>query len=46
MQMVSVYKDPTGKNVFPKTRPRTHTDVKCLQMRMLCLENQVSQVCC
>jgi len=46
MQMVSVYKDPTGKNVFLKTRPRTHTDVKCLQMRILCLEKQVSQVCC
>jgi len=46
MQMVSVYKDPTGKNVFPKTIPKIPSDVRCLQMRMQCLENQVSQVCC
>ena len=44
LQMISLYKDPTGENVFSKVRPSNHTDARCLQMRMVQLEKRLSEV--
>ena len=45
MQMISLYKDPTGKNVFSEPRPCIDTNVKCLQERVVQLEKQLTEVC-
>jgi len=45
MQMISLYKDPTGKNVFPEPRPSNNTDVKRLQERVVQLEKLLTEVC-
>ena len=45
MQMIGLYKDPTGKNsVFSEAGPSVDTDVKCLQERVVQLEKQLTEV--
>ena len=52
MQMVSLYKDPEGNNVFSKTTPSDdpisdhgQADVQHLRVRVLELEKRLSEVC-
>jgi len=49
--MVSLYKDPEGKEVFSKTVPSDdilsdQTDMQLLRVRVLELEMRLSEVCC
>ena len=50
MQMVSLYKDPEGNDVFSKTTPSDdptsdQADVQHLRVRVLELEKRLSEVC-
>jgi len=50
MQMISLYKDPAGKDVFSNTVPTHRTvsiqsDTQHLQDRVQQLEKQLTQVC-
>jgi len=48
MQMVGLYKDPTGKDVFSKTVPsddHQSADVGELRVRVKRLEKRLTEVC-
>ena len=48
VQMIRLYQDPDGKDVFSKTAPtedHLQSDVENLRVKVLELENQLSKVC-
>lgn len=48
VQMIRLYQDPTGKDVFSKTAPTEEnhqSDIEHLRVRVLELEERLSKVC-